>query len=90
MSQKNKKSSIQDNIQDIAKNAGLVAMTGAMALGLVEVSGQYTKPAVATTSETSPAGDQQSHNETVRRSEEVGPHYISYGNMNRTAARSGR
>ena len=80
MSQKNKKSSIQDNIQDIAAQVGTVAMTGAMVLGVAQLAGVDSKPITNYVVEAIKAGEHH---------KEVGPHHISYGATQRTAARSG-
>lgn len=80
MSQKNKQSSIQDNIQDIAMQVGTVAMSGAMVLGIAQLAGVNSKP---TTNYVVKAMKMGEHHK------EVVPHHTSYGSLQRTASRSG-
>ena len=104
MSNKTKTDKIKDNITDIAKSAGLIAMTGAMVLMAAEVAGIHPPkahethanekrgavvPGEATAVAPAHGSGPDASKENARRSEEVGPHYVSYGAMHRTPARSG-
>lgn len=104
MSNKTKTDKIKENITDLAKNAGLIAMTGAMALMAAEVAGIHPPkahethesdkrraviPAEAEATVPSHGSGNDASKENARRAEEVGPHHVSYGAMQRTPQRSG-
>ena len=93
-----KKSKIQkttETINQTAMQAGIVLMTAAATLGLVEVPHDPEKrsvlpmqPAYASAAE---AGNHPAGTEEVRRErDEVHPHSHGYGLSQRTPARSGR
>lgn len=104
MSNKTKTDKIKANIAGIAQSAGLIAMTGAMALMAAEVGGIHPPkahdvsandkrraiiPAEAEGLVPSHSSGVDANKENARRAEEVGPHHVSYGAMQRTPQRSG-
>ena len=104
MSNKTKTDKIKENITDMAKSAALVGMVGAMALMTAEVAGIHppklheahdsdkrraAAPGSAEAVMPSHNSGFDANKENSRRAEETGPHYVSYGAMHRTPARSG-
>lgn len=77
---------------DIAQQAGLVLMTAAATLGLVELSNHPNKIILPNQPILSPVAEHGgSDSSTLRRErEEAGPHYVSYSAYQRTPGRSGR
>lgn len=82
-----------EKLLDVAQQAGLLLMSAAVTLGMLELPATSDKrailpnrPVFAWASE-----KDQSNNNTLRReSEETEQHYISYSVAQRTPARSGR
>lgn len=104
MSNKTKTEKIKQNFTGIAQSAGLIAMTGAMVLMAAEVAGIHPPkaheahasekrraviPAEAEATVPSHGSGVDANKENARRAEEVGPHHVSYGAMQRTPQRSG-
>lgn len=104
MSNKTKNNSIKQNITRVAQGLGVVAMTGAMAIVTAEVGGIHPPKAElskdakdkqrivlpAPAEPHAPKGGGHGAAEArPRHTEEVGPHHISYGSMQRTPSRAG-
>ena len=94
MSNKTKTVNPIENINEVAKQAGVILMTAAATVGMV--APDHFKNRVATVPgqpifasvENDQNGDQ---NNTLRRErEETGPHYISYSVTQRTPGRTGK
>jgi hypothetical protein len=83
-----------EKLLEIAQQAGLVLMSAAVTLGMLELPSYPDKrvvlpnqPAFATANERGKSND----NNTLRReSQETEQHYVSYSVAQRTPARSGR
>lgn len=82
------------NIQEVAKNAGLVMMTLAATIGMVELPEHpnskivvNAQPAFAFATNNTGTEHQSSQR---REREESGPHYISYSAAQRTPGRTGK
>ena len=104
MSKLTKTDKIKNNITDMAKSAALIGMVGAMALMTAEVAGIHppkaheahdndkrraVAPGSAEVVVPTHGSGFDANKENSRRAEETGPHYVSYGAMHRTPARSG-
>lgn len=92
MSRKNKNAVTLDKINEVASQAGLVLMAAAVTLGMLEMP-DHPNSKVIMPSQPSfvLAGENDEANNPVRRErEDTAPHYISYSEVQRTAARSGR
>lgn len=81
-----------EQLTDLAQQAGLLLMTAAVTLGMLELPDRPnsriilpSQPAFALASQ-----NDQSNNPIRREREESAPHYISYSVAQRTPARSGR
>ncbi len=82
------------NMNEVAKNTGLILMTLAATLGMVELSDHSnskvvlnSQPVFASATEhvnTEPQSSQR------REREEAGPHFVSYSAAQRTPGRTGR
>ncbi len=84
-----------DKIGEISQQAGLLLMTAAVTLGMVEipehVNNKIVLPVEAVYSQVGGAGANDETNSTLRREkEESGPHYVSYSSIQRTHARAGK
>lgn len=82
-------------IGNASQQVGLLLMTAAVTLGMVEMpehlNGKIVLPAEAVYSQVGGAGANDETNSTLRREkEESGPHYVSYSSIQRTHARSGK
>jgi hypothetical protein len=91
---KNKKPNIlnADRLNEAAMNAGLLLMTAAATLGVMEVPERPSTHAIipgqpAIVLATERAGEE---NNLRRVREDTAPHYVSYSAFQRTPARSGR
>lgn len=93
MSAKTKKPSTSDRVATAAKQAGLVLMTAATTLGMLELPSHPEKrvvlPARASFAFAENSLDLEGNNPLRREREEPAPHYISYSVVERTPARSG-
>lgn len=84
-----------DTIGDIAASVGILLMTAATTLGMLEMPDQSnskiimpSQPAFALASQ---ATEQPAESSQLRRErEETGPHYTSYSVAQRTPSRTGR
>ena len=94
MANKTKTNKTADVITDAAANLGIVLMTAATTLGMVDVPVHQDKRVVlpararfafATESENGLQG-----NQLRREREEAGPHYVSYSVYQRTPGRTGK
>lgn len=93
MSNKTKNKKALDQIGDITQTAGLLLMTAAVTLGMVEVPEQHREKAVLTQQPVFAAvenGAHQGNNAVRREKEESGPHYVSYSTFQRTPSRTGK
>lgn len=84
--------SIKTQSEEIAQNVGIVLMSAATILGMVEVSDhQKIKIALPNQPILATAGDvSQDSNPMRREKDEVSNHYVNYSTNLRTPARSGR
>jgi len=92
MSNKNKNNQTLDKLNEVASQAGLVLMTAAVTLGMLELP-DHTNSKIILPAQPSFAfaGENEEANNPIRRErEESAPHYISYSEVQRTASRSGR
>jgi hypothetical protein len=94
MSTKTKNETVIDKINDTAMQAGVVLMTAAVTLGLVDVP-QTNKPdkrvvLPANKPAFAFAGENEELNPIRREREETGPHYVSYAVNQRTPGRTGK
>jgi hypothetical protein len=81
-----------DALGAVVQRAGLVAMSAAMTLSLLELQDD-TKKVVMPTQPVpiwSEAGQNNDNNPIRREREETAPHFISYSEVQRTPSRSGR
>lgn len=91
---KNKKSKNGiSTLAEAAQRMGLVAMSAAIALSLLELQDDAKR--IILPAQPAPvwanAGDQSGDNNPIRRErEETAPHFISYSEVQRTPSRSGR
>jgi hypothetical protein len=83
-----------NQIQDAATNAGLLLMTAAATVGMMEIPEHPNKIAITNVpvfSLPSAAVEQGAQANRLRTErEETGPHYISYSVAQRTPGRSGK
>jgi len=92
MSTKTKKSQTAQNISQLSRQAGLLLMSAAVTLGMLEMPDRAarvilpTQPVFAWANE----NEQNNQNTMRRESEETEQHYISYSVAQRTPSRSGR
>ncbi|MEK7059943.1 MAG: hypothetical protein AAB971_04280 [Patescibacteria group bacterium] len=92
---KNKQTSI-DKLTYVAQQAGVVIMTAAVTLGMVEMAEQINSKVVIPTQtafavETNvPHGGGLENSPLRREREETAPHYINYSVTQRTPARSAK
>lgn len=75
----------------IAGQAGLILMTAAVTLGMLEMP-DHTNSKIVLPNQPAFAfaGDNQENNPVRREREESAPHFISYSEVQRTASRSGK
>jgi hypothetical protein len=92
MSTKTKTPTTTDKLYQAAQQTGLLLMTAAVTLGMLELPEHPnakvilpSQPAFAMANE-----NEQLNNPIRREKEESAPHYISYSVVQRTPARSGR
>ena len=81
-----------DQLGEIASQAGLILMTAAVTLGMLELP-EHSNAKIALPNQPSFAfaGENEEANNPIRRErEESAPHFISYSEVQRTAPRSGR
>lgn len=76
----------------VAGQAGLILMTAAVTLGMVELPDHTNSKIILPTQPSFAfAGENEEANNPARREEEESaPHFISYSEVQRTAARSGK
>ncbi len=92
MSTKIKKPSTTDKLNTAAMQAGLILMTAAATLGMVELP-EHPNKITLTTQPVFAFSTESSNKESspIRRErEETAPHYISYSTAQRTPGRTGR
>lgn len=82
-----------DQLSEIAQQAGVVLMTAAVTLGMLELPEHGNsrivlpnQPVLATAGENEGSRD----NAIRREREETAPHFVSYSEVQRTASRSGK
>lgn len=91
MSDKTKNNKTLDQIAAVTQTAGLLMMTAAVTLGMVEVPHHREKavlthqPAFASVS-----NFEHGENPLRREKEEHNPHHMSYSSFQRTASRTGK
>lgn len=93
MSNKTKNNKTLDQIGNITQTAGLLMMTAAVTLGMVEVPEQHReKAALVQQPAFAEVGNSEHRDDNAmrREREEAGPHYISYNTFQRTASRTGK
>ena len=81
-----------DQINDATQNAGLLLMTAAVTLGMVELP-EHLNNRIVIPNQPSYAqvGNNVQNDNTLRRErEESAPHYISYSTVQRTPSRTGK
>jgi hypothetical protein len=85
-----------DRLNEVAQQAGVVLMTAAATIGMVELAGHPNKVALPNQPVLAVAGEHSTtyeggHNDPIRREkEEAGPHHISYSTYQRTPSRTGK
>lgn len=80
-----------DKLAEITQQAGVLAMTTAALLSVIQLPDQPKKLAILPKAMTlAPALAEEDTNQLRREQEETAPHYISYSVAQRTPARSGR
>ncbi len=80
-----------EKLNAVAMQAGLVLMTAAATLGMVELPEHPNKVIVPNQPAFAMATQNTEQNNPIRRErEETSPHYISYSVVQRTAARTGK
>lgn len=92
MSNKTKTNATLDKVTEVASQAGLVLMTAAVTLGMLEMPDHPNSKIIMPNQPSFVlAGENEEANNAIRRErEDTVPHYISYSEVQRTAARSGR
>jgi hypothetical protein len=96
MANKNQKAkTAADTLTEIATNTGVLLMTAATTLGLLEVPAQPDKrvimPNQPVFSFANVTAEHEAQGNQLRRErEETGPHYISYNISQRTPGRTGK
>jgi hypothetical protein len=96
MANKNQKSKTAiDTVSDIATSTGVLLMTAATTLGLVDVPAHPDRRAIVPNqpifSFANATAEQEAQGNQLRRErEETGPHYISYNISQRTPGRTGK
>lgn len=83
-----------EKLAEVTQQAGLLLMTAAVTVGMVEVPEQTSKIIVPNQPSFAFAGnntENNNDNNALRRErEEAGPHYISYNIAQRTPGRTGK
>lgn len=92
MATKTKNKTIYENVADVTQQAGLILMTAAVTMGMIEVPEHSSKIVVLNQPVMALAGQQEvGHDNALRREkEETHPHHISFGVSQRTASRAGK
>lgn len=92
MSNKTKNKSTLDQIGTITQTAGLLLMTAAVTLGMVEVPENREKVVLIQQPVFAEVGssEHQDANPLKQGREESAPHFISYSTIQRTASRTGK
>lgn len=80
----------KDNITEVARQAGLILMTAAATLGMVELPDHLNSKIVVGQPASFMAIEQQGNNPIRREKEESPQHYISYSIAQRTPGRYGK
>lgn len=90
MSNKIKNPNLYDKLAEVTQQAGLVLMTAAFTLSLVEIPEHSSKIVVPNQPALAMAGQHQSgHDNSMRREkEETHPHHMSYSIAQRTPSRA--
>ncbi len=90
---KNTKTPIE-TLSKTAQQAGLLLMTAAVTMGMIEVPEHSSKVVIPNQPSFAFAGNSGENNHsdnTLRRErEEAGPHYVSYSTAQRTPGRTGK
>ena len=81
-----------DQLSEVAQQAGLILMSAAMTIGMLESPDHgATKIVLPVQPAMALAGENAENNNVIRRErEETAPHFISYSEVQRTPARSGK
>jgi len=94
MSVKTKNQTTAEKVTEAAKQAGILLMTAAAAVGMLELPDHVDKRVVLPSRPSFVFAENNVEGEngnTLRRErEEVAPHYISYSEVQRTPSRSGK
>lgn len=91
---KTKTNQTLDQIAEMAQQAGLIIMTAAATIGMLEMPEQDRKIVVPNQPSFAFAGENrlnfESNNQLRREKEDVESHYVSYSVAQRTPARAGK
>lgn len=80
-----------DQLTDVAQHVGLVLMTAAATISMLELPDRMTKIVIPSQPALALAGERSESPNTLRREkEEVDQHYISYSVAQRTPGRTGK
>jgi hypothetical protein len=91
MATKTKKSTTVQNLTDLSRQAGLLLMSAAVTVGMLELPDRASRIVVPNQPAFAWANEKGQNQNTLRRaSEETEQHYISYSVAQRTPPRSGR
>jgi recombinational DNA repair protein (RecF pathway) len=85
------KTSKTAQIAELSRQAGLLLMSAAVTMGMLELPDRSTRVVLPTQPVFAWANEKEQNQNTLRReSEETDQHYISYSVAQRTPSRSGR
>lgn len=93
MANKTKSKKTLDQIGNATQAAGLLLMTAAVTLGMVDIPEQHREKVVLTQQPVFAEignSESQSNNPIRREREESAPHFISYSTIQRTPSRTGK
>ena len=93
MPKTNKENTATDKITEIAQQAGVILMSAAVTMGMLELPDhQNSKIVLPNQPALEVAGEHtnETNNPIRREREEAAPHFISYSEVQRTPSRSGR
>jgi hypothetical protein len=93
MSNKIKKLSTAEKLTDLSAKLGIIIMSAATTLGMVELPSHIKAPVLVSTSKPAFAynsNESNGSNPMSRERDDITAHYISYNESQRTPSRSGR
>jgi hypothetical protein len=91
MSKTKNQATTSDKVLDLAQQAGIVLMSAAVTLGMLELPEHPNSKIILPNQPALAVAGQNSDNNPIRRErEETAPHFISYSEVQRTPTRAGK